>query len=523
MTSPPLVGERLYHSDRVYQFQADGVARAYLRSDNLAIWSTGLGKSHLAMALSALLFEDDLIDHVVLACESNKLTEWLSDFSHFTGLDAALYHGALDKRRRIAADPPRVLISTYETLRNDMATKRPRSPRALDDGFLTGALAGSRVLVVYDEVTKLKNRTSATYRHHDHALGRWRKAGSVRTLGLTATPIERSPENVFNIGRLISPGFCTVERFERDHVLGRDEYDNPVGYINISDDRCEPGVTSLYGKLRHCLLVKDKFDADVRAEFPRQVEEFDFVPVEGALRDFYETVLRLSADWSPAQAQVVARQILLHPLSITSSQGALAQYVVGQVGVDGLRALPTPRLDRLLSHLEPLVKGEGRQVVVFSFFGQSVLPLLRDALTDHGYQVAYNTGGMTREAKSEAMAAFRAGGADIFLSSDAGSRGINLPEATCVINYELPFLASTYQQRIDRVHRIDSDAEMVLARSMIAAGTIEEVIAETVLERNAWFDQFIQAAINSGIHNPHRPSAAERRLLMHKTKGDEEE
>lgn len=523
MTTATPVRERLYRSNRVYEFQADGVARAYLRPNNLAIWSTGLGKSHLAMALAALLFEDDLIDHVALACETNKLKEWLSDFGYFTLLGARLYHGSPDRRRAMAAMAPQVIISTYETFRNDLAKKRPGASRALDDGFLISALRGKRVLFVYDEVTKFKNRTSGTYRHHEHALRQLRKvAGSVRTLGLTATPIEKSPENVFNIGRLISPGFCTVEQFGQDHVLGLDEYGNPIGYINISDEACEPGVVSLYGKLKHCLLVKDKFDPDVRAEFPSQVEEFDFVPIEGIMRDFYDTIIDLSEKWSPVQAQMVARQALLHPMSLTRSQGSLAKHVVDQVGVEGLRALPTPKVDRMLSHLEPIVKGEGRQAVVFSFFGQSVLPFLRDALEADGYRVAYNTGGMSRSARDEAMATFRAGDADIFLSSDAGSRGINLPEATFVLNFELPFLASTYQQRIDRVHRIDSDAEMVLARSMIAEGTIEEAIAETVLERNQWFDTFIQAAINAGAHNPYRPSAHERRLLMqHDDEGDE--
>jgi SNF2 family DNA or RNA helicase len=514
-SAPPL-----YHSARTYTFQVDGTARAYFRSDNLAIWSTGLGKGHLAMALSALLFEDDLIDLVVVVCESDKIGEWIADYGHFTRLSAQRYAGTPAQRRAIAAEmPTQVLVGTYEIMRNDLACKRPGKPRALDDGFLVTALRRHRVLVVYDEITKIKNRSSATYRHHEHALRRLRKTpGAVRTLGLTATGIERDPENLFDIGRLIHPGIGTVAQFERDHVLARDEYGNPVAFINVGEaDRTDPWVQTLHQKLSPVLLVKDKFDDDVRAEFPHQVEEFDYLTVEGTLRELYDVILGLDDDeggmGGMAQATVL-RQILLHPLSLTRSQGGLAQHIVAEVGEGGLAAIPTPRVERLLVHLERLVKSEGRQALVFSFFGQSVLPILKPLLEAEGYRISLNIGSMSRADRDESKARFKAGEADIFLSSDAGSRGINLPEATAVLNYELPILASTYQQRIDRVHRIDSDEPVVLARSMIAKDTIEEGIAAKVLDRNEWFDTFHEAGLAAGTINPYRPTAEERRLLM---------
>ena len=110
----------MYRSSRVYGFQARGVALGYLRRENLVIWSTGLGKTHFAMAQAALLAEDGLIDHVLVVCESNKIKEWVGDFRVYTNFQRVeRYMGAA--RQQLLADLPQVLVTTYETSRNDGA------------------------------------------------------------------------------------------------------------------------------------------------------------------------------------------------------------------------------------------------------------------------------------------------------------------------------------------------------------------------------------------------------------------
>jgi superfamily II DNA or RNA helicase len=509
----------LYHSSRIFDFQAEGVARAYLRDGNFAIWSTGIGKTHLAMMLAALLFEDGEIDLVLVACESGKLSEWVGDFRYYTGLTTALYKGkGPDDRRAMLVDPPQVLVSTYETIRNDAAMKVKGAPKKLQDGFLRTALKKKRVLVIYDEATKLRNRDSDIYRYHEHLLRNQRKEARTRVLALTATPFERSPESGFNIGRLVSPQFCTVKQFEDDHYAGVDFFGNVTGYKNIGpDDHVDSQRSTLFEKLEHCLLVKDKFDDDVRGFFPAQTEEFTYVDLPPKLRAFYNEVVALADDDDLAHlavsSAIVLRQAILHPRSLLRSKGKLARALVEAIGPKGLAALPVPKLDALANDLERLVRGERRKILLYTFFGQTVLPELYDDLAALGYNVAINHGGLSKVQRDKETAWFKEGDADIFLSSDAGARGINMPMATAVLNYEPPTLASIYQQRIDRVHRIDSEADMVWAMSYIMKDTIEEPLAEITLQRNEWFDSFVAKALAAGT-KAHRPTAAERRLLM---------
>jgi SNF2 family DNA or RNA helicase len=86
---------------------------------------------------------------------------------------------------------------------------------------------------------------------------------------------------------------------------------------------------------------------------------------------------------------------------------------------------------------------------------------------------------------------FKDGETQIFLTSDAGSKGLNLPEATYLLHYERPPLHSLFVQRSDRIHRIDSLADTVYIYSLVARGTIEEGLYELNLRRNDWSDKLL--------------------------------
>jgi len=446
------------------------------------------------MALSCVLFEDNEIDHVVVVAEANKIKDWCIDYEMFTKITPTLYWGPAKKREKIRADLPQVIVTTYETAKADIA-KPGRSKLAhWTPGPLTEALSGKRVLVVYDEVTKLRTRSSGLYQAQECLLRVLRKTGKARVLGLTATPIERNPENAYNIGRLIAPGVLgSVQDFEDDYVV-RDMFGNPhFKNISDSDQNRTPGVQPLRQRFGSVLKIKSKNDPDVIDQFPRKVEEFDLVAMTPRQADFYHRVRDafFEQEWTPGEQRQlfgVLRLIAGHPLALVRSQGKIAQALTEQVGVPGLMALGSGKQDALGRYLNTVVKGQGAKAIVFTFYGQTVLPVLHEFLRASGYEVVINHGQMTPTDRQRSIDAIRYGDAEIFLSSDAGSRGLNLPEATCVLNYELPVTFANYKQRSDRVHRIDSLAKIVTINSLIVLDSIEEVIGNMVLARNRYHD-----------------------------------
>jgi SNF2 family DNA or RNA helicase len=512
----------LYHSDwGLLPFQQKIVIECYSRPAALVVADTGLGKTHVDLATAALLFEDDEIDVHLLVCEQNKVDEWAEDFARYTRLNVVRYYGPATKRRKIieslSSDKPvkigkkktdtvwrpQVLISTYETFRNDMAktvlTKnaKGRDVEVLVPHMLTDALVGKRVVVGYDEMTKLGNRGSGTHKAHalflDHT--------GAKPIGLTATPIDRSPENYYNLGRILCPeAVGTVASFAKDHVKAYDLFGNASAFKNLTpEDATEPWVTPLSVKMAPVLIRKRETDDDVRHQFPEKTEKFIHVALSDRHQEFYEVVRDTFADadeYTQRQVFTLMRQIAGHPLSLLKSEGKFAKIIVEKVGEEGLAALGSAKLDMLADRLKPLILGQGAQAVVFTFFGPSMIPLIKERLEDEGITVALNYPAIGDQIRREHKAEFKAGNRRVFLTSDAGARGINLPQASYVFEYESALTFSNRQQRINRIHRIDSKSEFgierVYAQTLVAKDTVEEGIADGVLRRNAWSDSLLE-------------------------------
>jgi superfamily II DNA or RNA helicase len=419
-----------------------------------------------------------------------------------------------------------VLVSTYETIRQDVATKRPGSRRALDDGPLMATLLGKRVLVIYDEAAaKLKNRSNALYRHHEHMLKKIRKTGSAMVIGLTATLVERDPETVFNVARLIDPSICTVAQFEKDHVAYRNQFFEVAKWINISREKDWDGTTTtLREKIDPLLLVKSRDEPDVRDLFPQGIEEFSVVEMTPGQKEIYDAFDAITDEIAEDDevanqaAFIVLRQIAGIPEALTLSTGKWARALTAHYGIDHLRSAGAGKLDRAVQWATT-VASQNAQMIVFTFFGQSILPILEREMTAAGLAVSTVHGQMSAGQRTVAIDEFRAGRSQVLLTSDANSRGVNLPEASYTLNFELPVLYSTYMQRIGRANRIYSPHSVVFSQSFITHGTVESSIATGVTNRNEWDDMFgdFDDFNESGDG---RLTARHRKLLMSRAKAD---
>jgi SNF2 family DNA or RNA helicase len=494
--------ERMYFSERVYDFQADGIAEAYLMKRRMAVFDTGLGKTHLAMGTAGLAFEDGEIDLTLIIAEKNKIREWVADFKKFTRLEPVLYHGTGRERRlekAHKAGKAQVVVSTYETIRNDCAAflKNPGGRGiVIRDGKLMPFLRGRKILAVYDEMAKLgASRSSKLYKGHHYLLKELRKLDpDLRVLGLTATPISRDWENAFNELRLVEPGqMPTVTGFDDLMVRSR----HPVYGTATWRTENIPAFVSLCEPL---IIRKRKTDPDVIEEFPKQIEEVRQVEMGKAQRELYELVEGLA--WDDAGnfqevpgLYVALRQLAGHPASIIHSAAngsQIPQMLLEGLGEDFLRSVPSAKTEALLEYLRPLVLGQGAKVMVFTYFGQSVLRELARELSDAGIPMYLNHGGLTGKAQHDAIDAFRtSSGPGVLLSSDAGARGINVPEATYIVEYESALSYANRTQRMNRSHRIDSTAASVHCMTFVLDGTVEETIVSSMLARNEATDTLL--------------------------------
>lgn len=488
-----------YHSTRgLYDFQSKAVSKLVEMPASLVIFSTGTGKTHLAMATSGLLFADKSIDLVIVVAEQNKIADWAEeDYPAFTDLTVKAYKGPPSRRVKILADPPQVLVMTYETARNDICVFKSKSRSIIRAGMLTQFLSDKNVLIVYDEVTKLRGRSSKLHISHSYLINkvlRTRVEHSVRVMGLTANSIEKNPEDHYNIGRVLAPELAgTVEEFGKNYIKSYDFFGNPVQFKNLSAATTDdPAVTPLTEKFGSIVLRKRKSDPDVMAQFPKMIEERPtLVELGDAHQHFLAAVAEVYHSDDPFKERSLfglLRQIGCHPLSLTRSRGKTAQEIVAEVGEAGLAELGSAKTEEMLAWASRLGEDSG---IIFTFYGQSVLPILHEQLYSAGYKVSINHGQMSSSARQGSQKTFKEGHTQIFLSSDAGARGLNLGVGSALLHYEPPLTYAIFDQRSNRLHRIDSVHESVTVNTLVGIGTPDEGAMNLVLRRNSWSDEVL--------------------------------
>ena len=141
------------------------------------------------------------------------------------------------------------------------------------------------------------------------------------------------------------------------------------------------------------------------------------------------------------------------------------------------------KLEVLVAQLEG-IRDEGDKAVVFTSWVNTSLLLISKELTKRKINHVIHHGGQDRPVAQAAQDEFKRNPeVTVFLSSDAGAFGLNLPEARYVISYEPTFSWDTMMQRSERINRADSWLDGLTAYTYVTDDSIEERIAAVCDER----------------------------------------
>jgi len=150
---------------------------------------------------------------------------------------------------------------------------------------------------------------------------------------------------------------------------------------------------------------------------------------------------------------------------------------------------PDSKLARFLEELELLwtaderIGHRRRKVIVFSFFRRT-LEYLRCRLSERDIRNRMIHGGISIPDREDAIDDFLENPEVlVLLTSEVGGEGLDLQKASVVVNYDLPWNPMVVEQRIGRVDRIGQEAERIVIRNLIIAGSIEERVLQRLLDK----------------------------------------
>ncbi len=190
-------------------------------------------------------------------------------------------------------------------------------------------------------------------------------------------------------------------------------------------------------------LVLDEADKMLNLGFQNEIEE-----LLALLPQKRQTLL-----FSATASQVLSDQ-LREPVVIEIESNEEEETLIHQIAYSVTDERKGPFLRYLIKH------GELKQVLVFvssTLSGDRVL----NKLTKNGISAALIHSKMSQGGRRESLAAFHSGEVRVLVATDLLSRGIDIQELPCVINYELPRSPKDYVHRIGRTGRADSPGEAI--------------------------------------------------------------
>jgi SNF2 family DNA or RNA helicase len=155
------------------------------------------------------------------------------------------------------------------------------------------------------------------------------------------------------------------------------------------------------------------------------------------------------------------------------------------------KSAKTPKLEAVISYIEEVLNEDPtNKVVIFSFFKKN-LRLIQEATSGLTKSVLF-MGGMDASERDVAKQKFQTeSDVRLFLSSDAGGYGVDLPQANYLISYDLPWSAGKLDQREARIIRLSSAHPHVTVVSFVMKGSIEERQYEMLQQKRGINGAFI--------------------------------
>ena len=180
----------------------------------------------------------------------------------------------------------------------------------------------------------------------------------------------------------------------------------------------------------------------------------------------------------PDDIRALAGSILHDP--VTVQIGAIAP--VETVSHALYPATDRLKTELLLALLEQTPTG---RVLVFTRTKRRARNLALD-LDHHGYNVSALQGNMAQNRRQAALDGFRDGTYDILVATDIAARGIDVPEISHVINFDMPDTVDAYTHRIGRTGRAQLTGEaytLATAEDEPVVQGIERVLATRIERR----------------------------------------
>jgi hypothetical protein len=424
----------------ILPYQLDGIAFAAGAGRAILADDMGLGKTLQGIGMAELLAREANIRKVLVVCPASVKAQWRSEVLRFSGRNCQIVLGSAAGRSSQYENECFFTICNYEqVLRDILAIERVKWD-----------------LIILDEGQRIKNweaKTAQTIKC----------LRSPFALVLSGTPLENRLDDLFSVvefidDRRLGPAF---RFFDRHRVI--DEKGKTLGYkdLDLLRERLKP------------VLLRRTRSAVMKDLPPRTTEIVRIAPTDE------QVGIEL------AQMKIVSSIVhksYISEMDLLRLQKAL---LLARMNADSTFLVEkhapgfSSKLERLQELLEELAMEDDRKILIFSEW-TTMLTLIERQITRLKLDYVRLDGSVPQKKRQEMVNQFqRDPSCRVFLTTNAGSTGLNLQAANTVINVDLPWNPAILEQRIARAHRM-GQKNPVQVYLLVTEATIEEKLLGTL-------------------------------------------
>ena len=436
---------------KLYPYQKEGIRFAFRAGKSIIADEMGLGKTIQAIGTAELMRKHQFISSALIICPTSLKYQWKKEIERFTDAKAIVVEGNHLTRKVLYGAEEFYKIVSYNSVCNDI-----KILKSLHTDFL-----------IMDEVQRLKNWNTQIAKAARHI-------ESDYSVILSGTPLENKLEELYSIMQFVDQ-FCLGPYYQfLDQTVVRSDTGKVVSYKNLN---------AIGERIKDVLIRRRK--KDVALQLPGRMDKVLFVPMteqQRGMHDEYQSIVsQLVFKWT--KARFLSEKDRKRLLLMLSQMRMICDstYILDQ------KTRYDTKVEETLNILKNVFESGDEKVVIFSQW-ERMTRLIAKELDALGIRYEYLHGGIPSEARKHLMDNFtELPESRVFLSTDAGSTGLNLQVASILINLDLPWNPAVLEQRIARIYRIGQKRNIQVI-NLVASQTIEERMLSTLNFKTSLFE-----------------------------------
>ena len=465
---------------RLYPYQKEGIRFAVKAGKAIIADEMGLGKTIQAIAASEIYLREGMADNVLVVCPTSLKYQWKKEIEKFTGGDMTevmdehsgqivpvpkviVIEGSPFKRQRMYMSSTPYKIVSYNTVCNDI-----REMGRLSVGVL-----------VMDEIQRLKNWDTQISRAA-------RKIDSDYAVLLSGTPLENKLEELYANMELVDQ-FCLgpYYKFKEEHILLDQETGKIIGYRNLN---------AIGEQIREKLLRRTK--KGVQLQLPKRSDQYLLVPMTSAQADYH-------TEFKWELTKILNKYNKFHYMSEQDRRRLMLLLSQMRMVADStfileqdLKKRQDVKIAEVMNLLDNVFANGDEKVVIFSEW-ERMARLVAIELEKRGIRFEFLNGSIPAKQRGRLVENFTTlPESRVFISTDAGSTGLNLQVASILINLDLPWNPAVLEQRIARIYRLGQERPVQIL-NLVSKDSIEEGMIAKLKFKTSMFEGVLDGGEDS--------------------------